>query len=40
MNRKILQSAHCAECGIEIQTTYNTHERKVLCEGCYRKMVY
>ena len=40
MNRKLLQPAHCAECGVDIQTTYNTAERKVLCENCYRKMVY
>jgi hypothetical protein len=40
INRKTLQSAHCAECAGDIQTTYNTAERKVLCEECYRKMVY
>ena len=40
MNRKQLKLAHCGECGKEIQTTYNTVERKVLCEECYRKLVY
>lgn len=40
MNRKLLQPAHCAECACDIQTTYNANTRKVLCENCYRKMVY
>jgi len=40
MNPKQLKIAKCGECGKEIQTTYNTAERKVLCEECYRKLVY
>lgn len=40
INRKQLKPAKCAECGTDIQTTYNASERKVLCENCYRKMVY
>ena len=40
MNRKQLKSAHCAECQCDIETTYDATKRKVLCENCYRKMVY
>lgn len=40
MNPKQLHLAQCSECRREIQTTYDTAKRKVLCEDCYRKNVY
>lgn len=40
INRKTLRAVSCAECGIEVQTTYDATERKILCEDCYRKLVY
>lgn len=40
MNRKQLRDAHCSECHTPIQTTYNPDMRRVLCEECYRKLVY
>lgn len=40
INRKQLRAEQCAECGIDIQTTYNAKDRRVLCEDCYRKLVY
>lgn len=40
MNPKKLNMVKCAECGVDIQTTHNTAERKVLCEECYRRLVY
>lgn len=39
MNRKELKSTKCDACGTNIQTTYGP-DRKILCEGCYRKLVY
>lgn len=40
MNRKQLRDAECTECHIPVQTTYNPAVRKVVCEECYRKLVY
>lgn len=40
MNRKQLKTTECAECHTEIQTTYDTAHRKVLCENCYQKLAY
>ncbi len=40
MNRKQLRDAQCSECHIPIQTTYDSAVRKVVCEECYRKLVY
>lgn len=40
LNPKKLKSAQCSECGVDMYTTYDVTQRKVLCEECYRKMVY
>lgn len=40
MNPKKLHATNCIECGVEVQTTYDPKVRKVLCENCYRKLVY
>lgn len=40
LNPKKLKSALCSECGVDIHTTYDVTQRKVLCEECYRKIVY
>lgn len=40
MNPKKLLAKKCDECASDIQTTYNVTQRKVLCENCYRKLVY
>lgn len=40
MNPKKLVPTKCVECSREIQTTYDPSVRKVVCEECYRKLVY
>lgn len=40
-NKRILNEGACADCGKTIITTYPPQSsEKVLCEECYRKIVY
>jgi hypothetical protein len=40
-NPRELHERHCAECGVDIITTYvPDRPERVACEGCYRKIVY